>query len=506
MTKRKRIPEYLRSSKSVYVPGKKSNDVFARTGAAVSAGRVLPGAVDIFSTVAELAPNVEAMFGFATEAEGLAAAVTAGAGLGLGGVVAAAAGAGYLAGAITDAAAAAILAGMDVDSVFSQTNTPIYNIMSAYGGKFAMSARKSSKGLRDKFQKKGAVSIVENFGSVADPDICYIGQSTYNIDAIISSIGLALLRKLFRSGVKCDVHTPYEELPLIAALPPDSGPTGYRIIYITRDGNGTELQYIHDIPNDMSLNTLFTRIENTFRLQDNIRDSMAQENPKNLVRVLLYSVDVTGPLSANAYRLVHKMDLGQEVLEVVMSTHMVIQNRTKSASGGSSEITVVDAQPVKGPVYEFSIGVPKMKGEGPVALQIIGPPGVMLVRGAELPGTDVIAYKEPPVKNTFQNVVKSGYVRLGPGAMKSMQCVSTCKGFFGNVLFKLRYTNEAGAANRAYGKSQLLCLEEELNSGSANNITIYYECQHIAGAQLTTTLSPNMQPGYGSEQISNLPG
>jgi len=502
MTKRKRVPEYFRSKKSVYVPGKKqqSSDVFARTGAVAGfvasssgASSIVAGATSMWNSIppAYIAA-AEALAGDVILEDVLVAAALSGP---------------VVAGAVAAAAGVGYLAGMAIDSMFSQTNTPIGTIfnMSGYSGKFALSAKKSSQLLRDKFQKRGAVTIEENYGTVADPEILYIGQSTYNIDSIVNAISICILRKLFRVGIQCDVKTPYEELPLVAALPPDSGPSGYRIVYITQDSDGTEAVHNHNIPNDISLSQMATlNFGSTFILNDSIRESIASESPKSLQKVYLYQVDLR-ELTAPGYKLVCQMDMAREKLEIVMSSHMVIQNRTRSAAG-SVETTVIDAQPLKGPVYEFSTGVPKLRGEGPFAIQNTRPQGIILVRGAELGGSNVIAYNEPPVRNVFQSVVKSGYVRLGPGAMKSMNCSASCQGFFNTVLFKLRYTNENGVVSRAYGKSQMLCIEEELNSGSANNITLSYECQHICGAQLTTTSNPNMQPLFKQSNINNIPG
>lgn len=213
---------------------------------------------------------------------------------------------------------------------------------------------------------------------------------------------------------------------------------------------------------------------------------------------------LTIPQHGFTSNLEYQMDLKKEILSVAMSSHMVIQNRTKTATGQES-ITQIDVQPLKGPVYEFSIGVPKLKAESPIVLNQMFNTGVILGRASEFGGTDVVAYKEPPVKNAFQKCVKSGYVRLNPGALKSMTIGSDIKGYFENVLFKLRYTAQNTQTKNCHGKSQMVCFEEELNSGSANNITVSYECQHIAGAQLTTTSNPNMQPGYSQSVLNNLP-
>lgn len=498
MTKRKfDIPYYYRSQKRKTSGKSYAPNVFAAGSAAAAssgAARVAVGATNMWNSIP---PAVVAAVEDAT-AVGILEDM----------LVAAAMGGPVLAGGVAAAAGLGYLAGMAIDSVFTQTNPTIENIFimsGGYSGKFAMSASRSSKGLRDKFQKRGAVAIEETYGSVSDPDIVYIGQSSYNIGVITSSIAFSILRKLFRVGCKIDVKTPYEELPLIDQTP-NSGPHGYKIVYTTRDSNGSDLTFLHDIPNDMSLSTLATRSEAGFVLIDIIRESIVVENPRTLTKISLYMTDSPAASNSSPNKLVYMMDMGTEILEIVMASHMVVQNRTRSASGGgSAEIAVVDSQPLKGPVYQFSNGAPKIKGDGPYLLGVNRPEGTILIRGGEMPGTDIISYREPPVKNVFQNVEKSGYVRLAPGSMKSMQVSASCKGFFGNVLFKLRYNNEGGVTSRCYGKSQLVSLEEELNSGSSNNITLFYECQHIAGAHLITSKSPNMQPGYTSSLQTNNP-
>lgn len=402
-------------------------------------------------------------------------------------------------GAIAAGAVGGYLVGEVVSSLFAQTNSQVSNLLmtGTYQGKFALSAKSAFKGLRDKYQKKGAVYIVENYGSVADPDSVYIGHTTYNLQTIVWVIGTALLRKLFRVGVKCDVTTVYEELPLSNANP-DSGPDAYRIIYETIDSDGTIARYNHDIPNDASLGIILGLNLDGFVLYNNLVNTLTIANPATLNKVYLYQRNGTD------YRLMTQMDMAKEILSIAMSSHMVIQNRTKSATG-SGDSTQVDAQPLKGPVFEFSTGIPKLKTGAPVLLNYTGLDGVILVRNGQFGGTDVTAYREPPVKSAFQNVVKSGYARLNPGALKSMTVGTDCKGYYGNIMHKLKVDSDQSTYSRAFGKSQMAIFEEELNSGSANNITVTYECQHIAGAEFTTTYSSNMQPGYASSAINNLP-
>jgi len=404
-------------------------------------------------------------------------------------------------GAVAVGAAAGYLAGEVVSSLFTQTNSEVLNILSmpgTYQGKIALSAKSAFKGLRDKYQKKGGVYIVENYGSVADPDSVYIGHTTFNLQTVAWSIGIALLRKLFRVGVKCDVSTPYEELPLVSATP-DSGPDGYTVIYETQDSDGTIDRVSHTIPNDASLSTILLQNIAGFILYDNIVTTMTLQNPTVLNKVYLYQRN-----SGSEFRLMYMMDMTKEILSIAMSSHMTIQNRTKSAAG-ASDTTQVDAQPLKGPVFEFSTGIPKLKSGSPAVMNYIPLAGLILVRAGQLAGSDVLAYREPPVKSAYQNVIKSAYARLNPGAIKSMTIGTDCKGYYGNVLHKLKLDSDNSNYSRVYGKSQMAIFEEELNSGSANNITLTYECQHIAGAEFTTTYSSNLQPGYAQAVINNVP-
>jgi len=467
-------------------------NLFAKAGSFSGIARAGYNASELAVNVPRIATAVESMFANpylgAAAVEGMGSAVYAGAALGGGAAIAGAAGLGYL-------------AGNAIGSLFTQTNSEVLNILSmpgTYQGKIALSAKSAFKGLRDKYQKKGGVYIVENYGSVADPDSVYIGHTTFNLQTVAWSIGIALLRKLFRVGVKCDVSTPYEELPLVSATP-DSGPDGYTVIYETQDSDGTIDRVSHTIPNDASLSTILLQNIAGFILYDNIVTTMTLQNPTVLNKVYLYQRN-----SGSEFRLMYMMDMTKEILSIAMSSHMTIQNRTKSAAG-ASDTTQVDAQPLKGPVFEFSTGIPKLKSGSPAVMNYIPLAGLILVRAGQLAGSDVVAYREPPVKSAYQNVIKSAYARLNPGAIKSMTIGTDCKGYYGNVLHKLKLDSDNSNYSRVYGKSQMAIFEEELNSGSANNITLTYECQHIAGAEFTTTYSSNLQPGYAQAVINNVP-
>ena len=452
------------------------------TGAAVGAGHVAGPASELFGTIAELAPNVESMFVGGEIAEGLGTAITVGGAIGTGGAVAAAAGVGYLVGSA-------------INSMFTQTEIESTFMPGTYQGKFKLSAGAAFKGLRDQYQKQGCCFIIETFGAVADPDLVYIGHSSWNAAAVINAIAGALLRKLFRVGCRLDPQTTYEVLSL--SSPDASGSAGFIINYEWRLAAGGETRVAVVIPANSSIDTLINYVAPgpiAISLYNLISSQLKDNNPSILTKIRLYQEN----------HLLYEMNLEKEVLHLAMSSHMVVQNRTKSVSGSSST-DLIDTQPLKGPVYEFTIGTPKIKAETPIRLNQMENEGIILARASQFGGSDVTAYKEPPVKKLFQNCNKSAYVRLNPGALKSMTVGADMKGYFNNVLFKLRYNTQDTQTKQCFGKSQLVCLEEELNSGSANNISVHYECQHIAGASLVTTKNGNMQPGYAASEVNNVP-
>jgi hypothetical protein len=199
----------------------------------------------------------------------------------------------------------------------------------------------------------------------------------------------------------------------------------------------------------------------------------------------------------------------QEVIDLTTMVHTVIQNRTRAASGtagtGSTSTDVLDVQPLKGPVFEFA-GIPKPKQADNSLMSSTYIQGVWLVRVNGLSGSDYQAWREPPVKKSFSNVTAQGYTRINPGAMKDMSCADHYRGYFQNIVAgKIKVLTEAGKTAFAPGKSQAVFLEEELNSGSANNISVQYETQHTIGCQFITSKYPNMQPYYETQELNLVP-
>jgi len=370
--------------------------------------------------------------------------------------------------------------------LFDKENIKIEPLMSvSYGGKMRKSIGKSTSTIRKKYQGKGAVVINEIYGAVSDADVLGVGHITWQIDSVARAVAYALFRKLFLSaGIV--VQTPYEVIRMIDQV--QSG--GYRISMFCQDADNTPQTTDYIIPINSTMETIFASSGINLILQL----MMTGQNPFVLERVLLLM---------NNDRIVSQIYTRQQVLDVTINVHTVIQNRTKTVTGSSSTDSV-DAQPLKGPIFQFN-GIPKTKEISPLALNIIPFSGVILFRKSQLSGSDPNAWSEPPVKQSFYNATKGSYVRLAPGVLKDMEVAKTWVGPFQLLFNRWRQTFESNTINACPGISQVAFLEEELNSGSANLMNVAYETQQTFGALLYTSKAPNMQPFYLANNYNNLP-
>jgi len=371
------------------------------------------------------------------------------------------------------------------NSLFDKEKTTVVPIMSvSYSGKMRPSKGKSTNKLRAIYQANGAVAINESYGNVVDPDVVGVGHITWNQECVQRTIVYAILRKVFlQSGIIC--QTPYEIIRMINTV--DSG--GFRLEWNLQDADGTITTGLYNIPvGTASLEFLYINSG----LAAVISNMIFATNPAILERVMLMY---------DSNRVAGQLIMRQQRIDITVNAHTVIQNRTKSAAG-STDIDQIDTQPLKGPVFEFN-GLPKTKEITPLALNISYGTGSILFRKGQLPGSDIQSWSEPPVRASFYNVKKGSYVRLAPGVLKDMESAKTWKGPFQSVLRRWRVLAEGTTITSCPGNATVAYLEEEMNSGSANNITVHYETQHTVGCKLTTVKAPNLQPFYAALPFNN---
>jgi hypothetical protein len=369
---------------------------------------------------------------------------------------------------------------------------------STYSGKIVKSRGKSSLALRNKYQKSGACTVVETYGKVTDLSLVAVGHIAWQLGGMQKAIVIAMLRKLFRlAGILPESTGQVLDIGSLTGLSQGAFELGWTMM--TSNGTGSTGQY--NLPLAATLDSL---IVNT-TLASDLTKMWTEANPAKLERIFLYEY-FGNPLvatEASGRRMVASINLKQEILSISCNVHTVLQNRTLSASS-SAYIDVNDAQPVKGPVYTFR-GIPKTKSSGAKSLNVGNFRGIILWRNADMtPASENLEWAEPPAKNNFTNVKSTSYVRLAPGQLKDFSLTQNWKGNFTDLMLKFRLIRSGDDTAFCPGNSQVCYLEEELNSGSSNSITINYETQHTIGAVFTTKKTPNMGAYFESEAI-NLP-
>lgn len=364
-----------------------------------------------------------------------------------------------------------------------------------YVGKFKKpGSAKRGQGLEKQCQKKGHLINLEVHGDVADPDCVYITHSTYSVAQYAKVMAYALIRKLFVKGGfnpdSVDQEVPFADY---------NDGYGMKIQYILKNGSGATFPTSYTTVNDDTVSTIL--LPTRLPLIDSIAALLTNYTTgEYLERLQMYSRD------GNEWRLKTELNLEREVITMYASSDLVIQNRTKgAATGAGAELERVDNQPLRGFTYICAGGVPKTQTMGVTPLDTVDVTGVQLVRAAELNSS----LKEPPVPNYFINCYKRGAVQLEPGQMKSASIYKKFRGFFNDVIGRMRNSGVgSGISAKSQivdGKCQIFALEERLNSGSLNNITVSYEVQKRYGCFFTTSKKSIMLASYDFNVQSNVP-
>lgn len=367
-----------------------------------------------------------------------------------------------------------------------------------YAGKFQKVHEDISKEekIDMNYTSLGVVVNKEVHGKIADPDCVYIGHSTFVADDIAIAVATAALRKLFRKA-GYNITSIDEVLPLTT----DTNASGFAFEYtkINVDLTRTVVSYttvtgdsIASIANSSGFIGDIKRIyyhDDTTTGTGNHAQFEYLYLRQNTTRILLASVA-----------------LKNEILHICARSILAIQNRTKGADTSSTGTEQIDSQPLKGYRYFMEGGVPRSKQNDNELINRTTAAGNILVRAAELAPATV--WKEPPMPKQFNNCKAYVFVRLEPGSIKTGKITKYWSGYFNNILQRLYTRSKAGytdSVEMAPGTCELFALEETLNSGSVNNITVNYEKEYRVGAMLVTGKQPLCLMKYYDDVQDNVP-
>lgn len=369
------------------------------------------------------------------------------------------------------------------------------------------------KTFESKANALGYHCTLENYGTVVDSDCVYVYHSNWNAERISRVLTGALLRTLFRkAGI--EIGNQEQELPLYAIDDSD----GFKIVYTVRNPiSSTHVDIVYNIANGQTFETVvngFAAGAGTMGQQ--FKEIMWNGNFDEPYSLALYASDRNGV--ATNWRLHTFMTLQDEFVVLESSSAIMVQNRTAGSSAGAGDLSLdrVDNQPLKGYLYEFKNGDPRLrtnqlKGVGFTTDnedQVYSSGDLIGIRafgGSACTGTFFLM-NEPPVPTIWRNVEKSSKISLEPGTMKKSKIVTQYKHRLPELLKKMRVnvTGSSLALGMYHGlrgmKSQIIALEETLRTPTSNLITCLYENELKVGAY---TYTKKLKGVFRSELTNN---
>jgi len=371
--------------------------------------------------------------------------------------------------------------------------------MGFYKGAFKKASKFNLKTFEGYYTSKGYVQRRETNGVITDDHACYVGHSTFDPVMIQGTVAGCLLRKLMKIG-----GVAINDRSMVLPMNTLTSAVGYRVEFSTITENGVIALY--DNFNFLAATNFSGILGGMGTFQNFIGECLIGEMVEIAVKpymLTLYQQDIVqiSPSEVSTYRLVAKMDLSEEIIDLQIHSELTVQNRTnaaQAAAGSFYNLDRTDNQPLKGRIYEFRNGDPRLRISNAAQTLIDQVPidGAILVRAAEL-GTD---WQNVPPPNQFANISKSGLVKMDPGHMKKGYINYSFHGTFINMLVKLRaatFTAVGGItyAARMLGHCQLIGFEEEMRTPSTNPVAIAYERQLTVGATCKTKPAAPLKAG-----------
>lgn len=329
--------------------------------------------------------------------------------------------------------------------------------------------------------KSGYHATRETYGKVSDSNSAYILHSTFNADQFVTAyLGAAVRKVLMRAGVP--ILSANESIPIGG----QANHVGYRfeIVKVNAVNLTPTLAFYETVAGDSFESIVANWATGKTVVKDWIINTVLAE-PWSLC---VYAID------GAVYRLLGRLQLQNEIITYFASSNIKFQNRTKGdlAPAMDDEADRVDNQPLKGAVYKFAHGEPRLRHNSAIHnnfnTSALG--GVKLLRSAEMG----LNYNNLPEAKMFANCTAKGNFVINPGEIKRSYIHYKITGSAANVMKKLRIIGEGGAGNTGtIGRSELVGFEEMLRTAGVNPVVVQYEVQHKTGVFLKTKGIPPIQ-------------
>jgi len=350
--------------------------------------------------------------------------------------------------------------------------------------------------------KSGYTAQVEKYGSVVDPNSVYVYHSTYDVNNIARTICGAMLRKLFKqAGI--EILNENTELPLREAVNSLDFAVRYNEVNpIDQTFRFWEYELVDNTSFKTLLETMSTYTGGTpfKRMIDYMMNMPNSSWVPDSIYLLVKDKYTGNNIETFQWRTKTRINLTDEVIVMQCKSVLTLQNRTKGSAATATDSSVdrIDNQPLKGKLYEFGNGDPRIREAQILGAGIADQKDSFYNTGAmqaarAFGGTDIanlLYMREPPPAKFWKNCISSANVNLEPGVMKKSEISVTYKAKMPELLKKFRMdVNGISSAVNSYHnlrshKSQILGLEEVLRTPADNQITCQYEVENTCGAYL----------------------
>lgn len=359
---------------------------------------------------------------------------------------------------------------------------------------------------------KGSHRTLEQYGTFSDPDTVYLHHSISHVDEIARTMNAGLIRKILnKAGFQ--ITNLYNEIAVsnpVAGLDQPENSSGLKFVLCCRDPlTGHCTNYTYDTVNNQSFKSIVeTWTDMHYRIIDYIRG----DNKDELYKLAVYKLDAAAVVETVNWRLGAEMYIEDMSMQLFFQSSLMIQNRTKGAtitSDGGNQTDRVDSQPLKGWIYDFKNADMRVRHSGGVTgvqsniiFNSANDNGLKIVRGAEYVGSE-----EPFDPKYFANSSKAVRISIQPGEIKRLGFSYKFSGKFVNVIKKLRVSRWDSVLHNLSGmtgKSQMICLEEQLRTPTDNKITIAYERELKIGSIFKENKRPaHIETFTASTEINN---
>ena len=394
----------------------------------------------------------------------------------------------------------------------------------SYRGK---GARKRSNSKRSKNKKvmnflgRGAVNTDETIGQVSDPDMMYLYVHDTSPQRTYATVAEALVRKLCEKAFSKTYMSSYENI--ISGQDVALGAIKYQIyIQKVNTTTGANSQINVSIDQNSTIDNVGAQLYSVFE-DVGMGDGDAKANNTQEFTTITFMKNVysLAGLVVVDQIILAQLNLKEEIVHLLVSTTVKIQNRSVGANN-STDTTDVNMTPLEVVNMRFT-NVPRHKyiHNGPIPGTGISTTGGQLfsqlrsdtghysIRGASLTafGDNGNNWKKCVSKSNFNNCKGSTKSILAPGALsflkQSYKKSMTFNSYLKKIMKRDDVTDLVDYVSDTVGGGNLICMQDMININTTYDMTLTFQIDRETKAVLTSKNQRSWTKKFATTTVNN---